>query len=204
MTFGLALIGLSALLWLSACASRNKVDWKALPVYELVEKLDGLAPVWDNGRTSASIDVRVYLEPFQQSKYMGESLAYLVSRQDARLRIYDYPPYASSESFMVSGIGQCIAQVSPDLYLVYLKELTTTPERLADELVMADIAKFVLGERYDRKCLQEKIEALKKIFENDNPLNLVERPATLINGRLVYGDLTLAEWQDLLAQARAE
>jgi len=180
------------------------VDWKALPVFEPVEKLDSLAPVWDNGRTSASIDVRVYLEPFQQSKYMGESLAYQVSRQDARLRIYDYPPYASSESFMVSGIGQCIAQVSPDLYLVYLKELTTTPERLADELVMADIAKFVLGERYDRKCLQEKIKALKKIFENDNPLNLVERPATLINGRLVYGDLTLAEWQDLLAQARAE
>lgn len=190
------------LIFLGACAPEPDTNWAALPVFEPAETLNNLSPTWDNGQESAALDIRIYLEPYRQSDYMKEPLAYVSALEDAHVRIYDYPVQGEIESFMVSGIGQCIAEASPDLYLQYLTTVATTTERLADELVMAKIAKSILGQNYDRKCLQRNIQALKNVFENDNPLNLNDVPVTIINGKIIYGNLSVSDLQSLIQQAQ--
>jgi hypothetical protein len=104
---------------------------------------------------------------------------------------------------MVSGIGRCIEEQSPDLYLEYLNRLVDT-EDIYDELVMAALAKEILGENYNRRCLQTNMKELKKFYENDNPLSLEELPATVINGYLFYGDHSIEGWQGIIETIQSE
>jgi len=186
---------------LTACARSRVVDMHSLEKVEQPQKLDEFTPTWDNQETDEHLDIRVYLEPYQQAKFMQDSLSFLATKTNGRVRIYDYLPHADVESFMVSGIGQCIADQQPELYLEYLNRIVDT-NNLVDELVMAALARDILGKNYDRRCLQSKIKALKVLFENDNPLQFSKLPATVINGYLIYGDLTLEQWEYLVENLR--
>jgi hypothetical protein len=184
--------------FLCGCATKSDQQWSQLPQYSDPAKLDTLTPVWEKGTASDKLDIRIYLEPYKKPKYILDRLQYFATLKDAHVRIYDYLAQSDIESFMVSGIGDCIAEESPDLYLKYLNQIASSSEDVKDELVMASIAKSVLGKNYSRTCLQKNINALKTTFENDNPLKLEQTPATMINGRVVYGDLSTAEWETIL------
>ncbi|MBI9043460.1 MAG: hypothetical protein JEZ06_03185 [Anaerolineaceae bacterium] len=166
---------------LVGCVSSGEIGTETLQSFEQVEKLESLTPTWDNHNKDGSHDIRIYLQSYQQEAYMQGSLLYFTDSVDGRVRIYEYPTRGDSESFMVSGIGQCVAEQSSESYLEYLNHLVST-KNLVDELVMAALAKEILGNNYDRKCLQSKIKNLKLVFENDNPLDLQELPATIIDG----------------------
>lgn len=190
------------LVFLSGCTGKPDQQWSQLPQFSDPSKLDALVPVWEKGSATDKLDIRIYLEPYKKPKYILESLKYFVTLENAHVRIYDYPVKSDIESYMVSGIGECIADESPDLYLDYIHQIAASDEDVKDELVMASIAKSVLGKNYSRTCLQKKIKALKIIFENDNPLTLEQTPATLINGRLVYGNLSNIKWETILQEVK--
>ncbi len=195
---GLAMV---ALWLLPACAPAPAADAlpPATPVGDL-SAFEALTPVWDNGQTQAGVDVRAYIEPYCQTPecvaYIQQSLPALLSLSDARVRIYDYPLSQIAESFMVAGIGRCVAQESPDFYLRYLNEASRSTA-LKDELEMYRIAKAVAGKRYDTRCLQREIRNIKALFENNNPLGFTRVPVTYVGagsgGRLVEGALTAAQ-----------
>jgi hypothetical protein len=142
---------------------------------------DAVEPVWDNGRTQAAREVRIFVEPYCQAQecraYIEQALPALIALPDARVRIYDYPLSQAGESYMVAGIGRCIAQQSRDLYPAYLAEAARSTA-LKDELEMYRVAKLVAGKRYDTRCLQREIGKLKAVFDNRNPLGFSRLPAT--------------------------
>ncbi len=168
---------------------------------------DQLEPVWDNSASQAGADVRLYIEPYCQTAdcvtAIQETLPALMALPDTRLRVYDYPLSQVAESFMVAGIGRCVAQQSQELYLRYLSEAARS-QALKDELEMYRIAKEVTGKRYDTRCLQREIRKIKALFENNNPLGLTRVPAIFVrhNGqaRLIEGALTADQVQSLLSQ----
>jgi len=181
-----------------ACAPAPAADVPppATPVGDL-SAFEALTPVWDNGVSQAGVDVRACIEPYCQTPecvaYIQQSLPALASLSNARVRIYDYPLSQIAESFMVAGIGRCVAQESPDLYLRYLDEAARSTA-LKDELEMYRIAKEVAGKRYDTRCLQREIRKIKTLFENNNPLGLSRVPVTFVskgnNAQLIEGALT--------------
>lgn len=164
--------------------------------------MDQLLPTWETGSTDSRLDIRIYLHPAEQSAYVLDTLSYLTGLPDARIRIYDYPAKAEVEGIMLAGIGECIADKDPALYLQFLQTVASSKENMQDELVMAAIAKEVMGENYSRTCLQKKIKSLKAVFENDNPLELTSTPATVINGRIVYGDLSREDWARIMEEGK--
>lgn len=191
-------LAIAAASLLAACAPAPAADVPppATPVGDL-SPFEALTPVWDNGQTQASVDVRAYIEPYCQTPacvaYIQQTLPALASLSNARVRIYDYPLSQIAESFMVAGIGRCVAQESPDFYLRYLEEASRSTA-LKDELEMYRIAREVAGKRYDTRCLQREIRKIKTLFENNNPLGLARVPVTLINtgntAQLIEGALT--------------
>jgi hypothetical protein len=195
---------LIAALFLSACTTNAKsVAWSELPTSPAENLMEQLTPVWQQGPDDARLDIRIYLQPADKSTYVFDTLKFLISLPDARVRIYDYPAQAEVEGIMLAGIGECIADKDPALYPLFLQTVASSKENVQDELVMASIAKQVLSENYSRTCLQKKIKGLKAVFENDNPLDLTTTPATVINGKIVYGDLSSDEWKSLLAGVEA-
>lgn len=190
---------------MSSCTTNAKtIAWSDLPSSPTEDLMDQLTPVWKQGAENARVDIRIYLQPAEKSTYVFDTMKYLTSLPDARVRIYDYPAQAEVEDIMLTGIGECIADKDPALYPVFLQTVASSKENVQDELVMASIAKQVLGENYSRTCLQKKIKSLKTVFENDNPLALTTTPATVINGKIVYGDLSSEEWKSLLAGLEAK
>lgn len=190
------------IIFLSGCAGKPDQQWSQLPQFSDPSKLDTLVPVWEKGEATDELDIRIFLEPYKKPEYILESLNYFVTLENAHVRIYDYPAKSDIESYMISGIGECIAEESPDLYLEYIHQIAASDEDVKDELVMASIAKSVLGKNYSRTCLQNKIKSLKTVFENDNPLSLEQTPATMINGRLVYGNLPNNKWETIFQEIK--
>lgn len=197
----IALAGLLLLTLLNACAPNSVYRLTPAPVFNHQQELESLSPTWDNQKTDALLQIDIFLEPYRQAEYMQATLTFMLGLSDAHIRIFDYIPRSDSESFMVTGIGQCIADQSSDLYLTYLNRLVETKD-IHDELVMASLAKEILGKHYDRKCLQAKIKGLKQTFENDDPLEFTEIPATIINGAVFYGDRSVADWEILIEASR--
>lgn len=187
------------LIIITSCSSQpERASWSNLPAGPAEAQMDMLTPTWEQGTSQDSLDIRIYLQPAQKSIYMQDTLSYLISLSDARVRIYDYPAKAEVEGIMLAGIGECIAEEDPSKYLQFLQIVAASNENVQDELVMAAIAKQVLGENYSRTCLQKKIKGLKEVFENENPLMLTSTPATVINGRILYGDLGIDAWKGLM------
>jgi len=184
-------IAVMAMILAAACAGATGAgEWSALPTAPALEQLDRLAPVWDNGRADAALDVRIYLEVYCREPacldYLRESAPALLAAPDARVRIYDYPLSQTGKSFLFAGVGRCVALKNPDAYLEFLRRAIDLPDRYDNNVEMQQISKAVIGE-YNTRCIHTETRKLQAAFENQNPLGFSQTPATIVQGRLIYG-----------------
>ena len=82
-------IAVLAIAPLTACSGPGGAsEWDALPAAPAPAQLEQLAPVWDNGRVDANVDVRIYLEVYCREPacldYLRESVPTLTGAPDAR------------------------------------------------------------------------------------------------------------------------
>lgn len=200
-------LAIAAASLLAACAPAPAADVPppATPVGDL-SPFEALTPVWDNGQTQASVDVRAYIEPYCQTPacvaYIQQTLPALASLSNARVRIYDYPLSQIAESFMVAGIGCCVALKNPDAYPEFLRRAIDLPDRYDNNVEMQQISKAVIGE-YNTRCIHAETRKLQTAFENQNPPGFTQIPATIVQGRLIYGARSAQARAALLQQAQA-
>ncbi len=199
-------IAVMALLLAAACSGAGgSGEWATLPPAPAPEQLDQLAPVWDNERANAALDVRIYLEVYCREPacldYLRESAPALIAAPDARVRIYDYPLSQTGKSFLFAGVGRCVALKNPDAYLEFLRLAIDLPDRYDNNVEMQRISKSAIGE-YNTRCIHAETRKLQAAFENRNPLGFSQTPATIIQGRLIYGARPAQAWAALLQQAR--
>lgn len=193
-------LALAVLILLAACnvTPTPALEWSALPDAPAAEILNQLSPTWDN-QVGESLDLLVYIETTCRQedckRFFSDTLPFLTASNRIHLRIYDYPLSQKAESLMVAGIGRCLAQSSPSVYLAWLREAGASA-LIEDELEMMRISKQVSG-KYDSDCLRVEIKKIKAIFENQNPLNLTQTPAMVLNGKLLYGYRTQGQWASL-------
>ncbi|MGQ9813655.1 MAG: hypothetical protein ACUVR3_00640 [Candidatus Roseilinea sp.] len=162
--------------------------------------------MWDNGRVDANVDVRIYLEVYCCEPacldYLRESMPTLTGAPDARVRIYDYPLSQTGKAFLFAGVGRCVALKNPDAYLEFLRLAIDLPDRYDNNVEMQQISKAAIGE-YNTRCIHAETRKLQTVFENQNPLGFTQIPATIVQGRLIYGARSAQAWAALLQQARA-
>jgi hypothetical protein len=199
-------------LWLAvlavACAAPpTGQEWAALAAAPAPDHLDRLTPVWDNRRSGAELDIRLYVEPYCRAPecldYLRDSVPALVAADGgARVRIYDYPLSQTGKAFLFSAVGRCVALRDPDAYFAFLQQAVALPDRYDNNVEMQQISKAVIG-AYDTRCIHAETRKLQADFENQNPLGWTSVPATIVAGRVVYGSRPAQVWADLLRQARA-
>lgn len=200
-------VAVMVMILVAACSRTSGAgEWSALPIAPAQEQLDQLAPVWDNGRADAVLDVRIYLEVYCREPacldYLRESVSALIAAPGARVRIYDYPLSQTGKSFLFAGVGRCVALKNPDAYPEFLRRAIDLPDRYDNNVEMQQISKAVIGE-YNTRCIHAETRKLQTAFENQNPLGFTQIPATIVQGRLIYGARSAQAWAALLQQAQA-
>ncbi|MBI9043458.1 MAG: thioredoxin domain-containing protein [Anaerolineaceae bacterium] len=176
--------------------------WESLPTIVANPADQGLEPVWaSNGTPGGEVEILVFIEPFCRTNdclsYISTTLIYLAETENVHLTIYDYPISQESKSFMLSAAGQCVVQNDKDLFFEFLERAAKISDRYDNNLEIQLLAKELLGE-YDRSCVRREVKGIKTNFENKNPLQLQEVPATVIEGRIIYGNVTEGELKSLI------
>lgn len=204
-TMSLSLIFLVAVTILTCCgcSSRNQhTKWEALPTLQMNPAELELEPFWQNENSSSTIEVQVFIEPFCRTseclEYHETIIPYLIGESDLRATINNYPISQESRSFMLSAAGYCVLQADKDLFPEFLARSAQISDRYDNNLEIQLMIKDFLG-AYDRVCVQKEINRIKQTFENKNPLELQEIPATVIDGRIVYGNLSLDDLKGLIS-----
>jgi len=195
------------LLMIVSCSNAKPAElWESLPALETDPSAHDLQPVWINqGAQDASIKIMVFIEPFCRSntclQYNSTVLPFLHSQEDVYIEIYDYPLSQEAKSFMLSAAGMCIAQENMALYLDFLERAAKISDRYDNNLEIQLLANELVGE-YDRTCVRNQVREIKSLFENQNPLELQEVPATVIAGKIMYGNVSTDQIQSVLTSIK--